>query len=129
MADPLIETKWNEWKSEVRGHFGRLTEEDWHRIEADKEALLTTLQQRYGYSHDEAKREVDSFIATRSRIVEAASEGVTGDAPTADDNGLRAQPGDVLGLDTDGETTSLGDTSADEDRRRVTALRSGSRSS
>lgn len=30
----------------------------------------------------------------------------------------RAQPGDVLGIETDGETTELGDTREDEDERR-----------
>jgi hypothetical protein len=30
----------------------------------------------------------------------------------------RAQPGDVLGIERGGETTSLGDTEEDEDRRR-----------
>ena len=30
----------------------------------------------------------------------------------------RAQPGDVLGFETGGETTSLGDTSEDENKRR-----------
>jgi hypothetical protein len=30
----------------------------------------------------------------------------------------RAQPGDVLGLETGGETTGIGDTSEDENRRR-----------
>ncbi len=30
----------------------------------------------------------------------------------------RAQPGDVLGIERGGETTSLGDTDEDEDRRR-----------
>jgi sporulation protein YlmC with PRC-barrel domain len=38
-----------------------------------------------------------------------------------EDNGVRAQPGDVLGLDTDGERTYIGDTSEDEDKRRVAA--------
>jgi hypothetical protein len=33
----------------------------------------------------------------------------------------RAQPGDVLGIERGGETTSLGDTREDEDRRRETA--------
>jgi hypothetical protein len=33
----------------------------------------------------------------------------------------RAQPGDVLGLERDGETTSLGDTREDEDERREVA--------
>jgi len=34
----------------------------------------------------------------------------------------RAQPGDVLGIERGGETTSLGDTSEDEDRRREEAV-------
>ena len=36
----------------------------------------------------------------------------------------RAQPGDVLGLETGGERTSIGDTSEDEDKRRRTAEKS-----
>ncbi len=34
----------------------------------------------------------------------------------------RAQPGDVLGIERGGETTGLGDTEEDEDRRRRDAL-------
>ena len=33
-------------------------------------------------------------------------------------SGGRAQPGDVLGFETGGETTSLGDTPEDENKRR-----------
>ena len=33
----------------------------------------------------------------------------------------RAQPGDVIGIETDGETTELGDTRKDEDDRREDA--------
>jgi hypothetical protein len=33
----------------------------------------------------------------------------------------RAQPGDVLGIERDGETTELGDTREDEDERREDA--------
>jgi hypothetical protein len=49
----------------------------------------------------------------RERVVASA-----GAEDTRADNGVRAQPGDVLGLDTDGERTYIGDTSEDEDRRR-----------
>ena len=49
------------------------------------------------------------------------------DGRTADDVsphfGGRAQPGDVLGLETGGETTEIGDTAEDEDRRRRDAER------
>jgi hypothetical protein len=37
--------------------------------------------------------------------------------------GGRAQPGDVVGIETGGETTRLGDTTEDEDRRREDAER------
>ena len=37
--------------------------------------------------------------------------------------GERAQPGDVLGIESSGETTSIGDTAEDEDRRRERAER------
>ena len=39
-------------------------------------------------------------------------------APVA---GERAQPGDILGIGSAGETTSLGDTASDEDKRRQNA--------
>jgi hypothetical protein len=39
--------------------------------------------------------------------------------PTTGDD--RAQPGDVLGIDRDGEVTELGDTAEDEDERREDA--------
>ena len=57
--------------------------------------------------------------AARSDELETADE--LGDSRGAGDGphfGGRAQPGDVLGFETGGETTSLGDTSEDENKRR-----------
>jgi len=123
MTEPIIVAKWNEWKEDLRAHWGRVTEEDWRRIEADREGLLTVLQERYGYTRGDAEREVDAFVAARHARVEAVTDEL--DTAGVLDNGVRAQPGDVLGLDTDGETTALGDTSEDEDKRRVDALKRG----
>jgi uncharacterized protein YjbJ (UPF0337 family) len=125
MTQPIIEQKWNEWKQDLRSHWGHVTDDDWRRIEADHEGLLGVLQTRYGYTRDEAEREVDAFVAARQERVERLSETAGANAATELDNGVRAQPGDILGLDTDGETTSLGDTSEDEDKRRVDALKRG----
>jgi uncharacterized protein YjbJ (UPF0337 family) len=136
LTQPIIEQKWNEWKTDLRAHWGHVTDEDWRRIEADREGLLTVLQERYGYTREQAQQEVDSFVASRHDRVErleaadeTASEmasGATSDRDTNDlDNGVRAQRGDILGLDSEGETTNLGDTASDEDKRRVDALRRG----
>jgi hypothetical protein len=39
--------------------------------------------------------------------------------------GERAQPGDILGIESGGETTGIGDTAEDEDRRREQAEKAG----
>ena len=44
------------------------------------------------------------------------TESVAGDE--SPHYGGRAQPGDILGIETGGETTGIGDTSEDEDERR-----------
>ena len=41
--------------------------------------------------------------------------------PDPDDE--RAQPGDVLGIERDGETTELGDTRESEDKRRRDSIK------
>lgn len=41
--------------------------------------------------------------------------------------GGRAQPGDVLGIETGGETTGIGDTAEDEDERRREAAKKAAR--
>jgi len=50
----------------------RLRFRRWPLIEADREALLTVLEERYGYSRADAEREVDDFIAARQARIEAA---------------------------------------------------------
>jgi hypothetical protein len=46
------------------------------------------------------------------------AEPTNANANWPDPDRERAQPGDVLGIERGGETTSLGDTEEDEDRRR-----------
>jgi hypothetical protein len=46
----------------------------------------------------------------------------TKNADWPDPDQERAQPGDVLGIERGGETTNLGETEEDEDRRRKKAL-------
>jgi PRC-barrel domain len=59
--------------------------------------------------------------AERERMLaHERSRDSEGRAPAA---GERAQPGDVLGIESGGETTAIGDTAEDEDRRRERAER------
>jgi hypothetical protein len=58
----------------------------------------------------------------RSREAVVAQAGEAGPHP-----GGRAQPGDVIGVETGGERSHVGDTSKDEDQRRRDAERAGSK--
>jgi hypothetical protein len=61
--------------------------------------------------------------SVRSREAVTAQGGDVSPHP-----GGRAQPGDVLGVETGGEQTHIGETSEDEDKRRIDAERSVGRS-
>ena len=67
------------------------------------------------------------LVTARERDRDLRGDGIPRSRP-ADDTSPhfegRAQPGDVLGLETGGERTYVGDTSEDEDKRRHTAEKS-----
>ena len=54
---------------------------------------------------------------------EREKDGVNDGDDVSPHYGGRAQPGDVLGLETGGETTEIGDTAEDENERRRKAER------
>jgi hypothetical protein len=77
------------------------------------------LERRYGWTRERAEAELDSLVLGQepaAPIDDPATKRTVEDNP-------RAQPGDILGLDTGGETTGLGDTEEDEDERRIAAER------
>ena len=81
-------------------------------------------------ARDEAAAEVarEDFRSPRQGAAARDDAGVemgraTDDGGRAPSYGERAQPGDILGIESGGETTGLGDTSDDEDRRRERAER------
>jgi hypothetical protein len=61
--------------------------------------------------------EIDTDAARRKDVNPAADKGADA-RDVSPHHGRRAQPGDVLGLETGGEITELGDTAEDEDERR-----------
>ena len=67
-------------------------------------------------------------IAELNRREREDDRGATADSGDVSPHyGGRAQPGDVLGIETAGETTGIGDTAEDEDKRRRDAAKKASR--
>jgi uncharacterized protein YjbJ (UPF0337 family) len=56
-----LEGKWNQIKGEAKQRWGRCTDDEIDVIDGDHDKLVGKIQERYGKSKDEAKREVDSW--------------------------------------------------------------------
>ena len=68
----------NQIKGEVQKTFGRLTNDDMQMIEGDATKAVGLLQERYGYTRDEADRRWTEFVAAQTAKVQArnAAENV-----------------------------------------------------
>ncbi len=60
-------------KGKIREKWGKLTDDDIEFIGGKKDQLIGRLQERYGYSRDQAEREVDSWdVGERPRTAGGA---------------------------------------------------------
>ncbi len=125
MISDSLAGRWHELKGEMRARWGRITEREWADAEGDDERLCELLMHHYGMTRQQAEAAVDPYIVPAASIRATPIRGVDREDPSIEvtDNSVRAHPGDVLGLRSEGETTALGETKEDEDERRVDAER------
>lgn len=62
MDEDVLKLKWEKIQWGVQEKWGKLTDNDLAQVEGNREKLLGLLQQRYGYSKDEAEKEYNDFI-------------------------------------------------------------------
>ena len=58
----VIKGKWAQLKGEARKQWGKITDDDWDQIAGEKDKLLGKLQERYGWSRDEAEKRADRYF-------------------------------------------------------------------
>lgn len=68
MNRELLEEHWTEIKDSLKERFDHLTEEDINQINGRFEQLVTKLEQRYGYTRQEAEEELKRWIAPPSPV-------------------------------------------------------------
>lgn len=56
-----IEGNWEKVKGKAREMWGKLTDDDLDVIKGKKQQLMGALQNRYGYTQDQAQKELDKF--------------------------------------------------------------------
>lgn len=62
MNTDTFKGKWKQMTGEVKAQWGKLTDDEILRTEGDLEKLRGKIQEKYGYSRDKAKEEVDNFV-------------------------------------------------------------------
>jgi uncharacterized protein YjbJ (UPF0337 family) len=61
-----IEGTWKQMKGKVKEQWGRLTDDELDTVAGKRDQLLGLLQKKYGWSKEQAEREVNGW-ETRSR--------------------------------------------------------------
>lgn len=62
MNEDIIEGKWKQMKGEAKAWWGKLTDDDLDRAAGKFEVLAGILQEKYGYSREDAANEIDKRV-------------------------------------------------------------------
>jgi uncharacterized protein YjbJ (UPF0337 family) len=62
----VIKGKWNQIKGEAKKQWGQLTDDEWDQIAGERDKLAGKLQEHYGWTREQAKREVEDFYNRHS---------------------------------------------------------------
>lgn len=61
--DPnILKGKWNQIKGDIKTKWADLTDSDLTRVEGSEDKLVGLLQEKYGYSREKAKQEIQKFM-------------------------------------------------------------------
>ena len=61
-----IEGNWKEFKGKAKEKWGEITDDELDQAEGKRDQLVGLVQQKYGKAREEAEREVDAWIKSRS---------------------------------------------------------------
>lgn len=64
MNEEILKGQWNQVKGDVMVWWGELTEDEVEKVNGERIRLEGLIQERFGKSKEQAKKEVDQFFAT-----------------------------------------------------------------
>jgi uncharacterized protein YjbJ (UPF0337 family) len=56
-----VEGKWKQMKGSLREQWGKLTDDDFETIQGNRDRFLGKLQERYGYTKEQAEQELERW--------------------------------------------------------------------
>lgn len=63
MNKDILEGNWKQLKGHAKQWWGQLTDDEWDQIEGRRDELIGKLQERYGYTREEAEEEINEFLS------------------------------------------------------------------
>jgi uncharacterized protein YjbJ (UPF0337 family) len=67
MNRDILEGQWKQIKGRVKQQWGRLTDDELDQLTGSYDELAGLIQERYGYSREEAANELDMFLDNYDR--------------------------------------------------------------
>ncbi len=58
----VIKGNWNQAKGQIKKSWGKLTDDDMMQISGDHDKMVGKLQERYGWTRNEAESRLDSWM-------------------------------------------------------------------
>lgn len=75
MNTDILQGKWKQMRGSVKAFFGKLTDDDLTTVEGNADKMLGILQERYGYTREQAQTEWEKYMRTTgSMATEAKSQ-------------------------------------------------------
>jgi uncharacterized protein YjbJ (UPF0337 family) len=62
MNEDILQGKWKQLRGQIQQQWGKLTNDDLDQIKGTRTEFEGLLQERYGYTKEQAKQELDSFL-------------------------------------------------------------------
>lgn len=62
MNQDIFEGKWKEMGGQVKSWWGKLTDDDLERVDGKTDQLIGVLQQKYGYTKEQAEKELNEKL-------------------------------------------------------------------
>ena len=65
MNKDIFEGKWKQMRGQVKGWWGKLTDDDLDRVGGKYDQLVGLIQEKYGYTRERVEDELDKRMAER----------------------------------------------------------------
>lgn len=63
MNEDILKGQWKQVRGKIKEWWGVLTDDDLDRINGQRDQLIGMLQEKYGFTKDQATRELDDHLA------------------------------------------------------------------